>query len=41
MRKILIVEDEYDIGEIVEMTLSTKYEVLVKNDSRELTVVLR
>ena len=41
MKKILIVEDEYDIGEIVEMTLSTKYEVLVKNDSRELTVVLR
>jgi DNA-binding NtrC family response regulator len=41
MKKILIVEDEYDIGEIVEMTLGAKYEVLVKNDSRELTAVLK
>jgi len=41
MKKILIIEDEYDIGEIVEMTLSAKYDVLVKNDSRELTAVLK
>ena len=41
MKKILIVEDDYDIGEIVEMTLSTEYQVLVKRDSERLTEVLK
>lgn len=41
MKKILIVEDDYDIGEIVEMALNTKYQVLVKRDTVQLVKVLR
>ena len=40
MKKVLIVEDDYDIGEIAEMTLSTKYDVLVLQDSVHLKEAL-
>ncbi len=41
MKKILVVEDDYDIGEIVEMALSSKYDILIKQDSIQLLDVIK
>ena len=36
MKKILVLEDDQDIGEIVEMALSHKYDMMVKRDEKDL-----
>lgn len=41
MKKILVVEDDFDIGEIVKMLLSSKYDVLLKQDSKQLLDVIK
>ena len=41
MKKILIVEDDHDIGDIAEMVLSARYYTLVKRDTLHLTEVLK
>lgn len=41
MKKILVVEDDFDIGEIVTMTLNSKYDVLLKQDSKQLLDVIK
>jgi len=40
MKKILVIEDDFDIGEIVEMMLGAKYRVLLKRDSAKLVEVI-
>jgi len=40
MKKILFVEDDCNMGEIIEMALSTKYHVLVQKDNINLVAVL-
>lgn len=40
MKKILILEDDYDTGEIVEIALSDIYEILLKRDCINLHEVL-
>jgi len=36
MKKILVLEDDLDIGEMVEMVLSIQYNVMVKRDDENL-----
>ncbi|AMR33492.1 hypothetical protein A0256_19730 [Mucilaginibacter sp. PAMC 26640] len=40
MKKILILEDDYDTGEIVEIALNGMYEILLKRDCLNLQEVL-
>lgn len=39
-KKILLIEDDFDIGEIVKMTLDSKFNVLLKPDSKQLLTVI-
>ena len=40
MKRILVIDDDYDIGEIVQMALSQKYKVLARKDANDLLEVI-
>jgi len=41
MKKVLIIEDDHDIGDITEMALNSKYNTLVKRDASQLIQVIQ